>query len=130
MKQNPLNASLQFFEERLAKDLAEVERRIAMLEAERSVLRRQIAMARVEQAGTLLTPRKNSLNRVLAEAAVIRFLKKKKTPQHTRSLYLEAKLTNIYLLESTFRTYLHRMKNKGIIKNVRSGVWILSSDPE
>lgn len=117
---------LSYFEERLTKEVAQIEQRINALQAERDALLRQLAKAEAERSGLQHTTRKNSLNRVIVENTVIKSLQNRKSPMRTMDLYIIARKINFDLKESTFRTYINRMKNKGIIKSSGSpGSWVL-----
>lgn len=125
---HPSEPELSYFEQRLRDELKGVEARIKELEQEAVVLRRQLAKAHAERTGLRAVPRKNSINRVLAENAVLEGLREHKRPLPTAVLYKRALSTNPQLRENTFRTYLHRMKNRGLIKTARrAGEWELPS---
>lgn len=116
---------LSYFEKRLTREIEEIEARMKSLSEEKSALQRQLAKARADRTGIQSVTRKNSLNRVLAENSVIEYLKQKGTAS-TAQLYRNAQLTNFDLKETTFRTYLHRMKRKDMIKTARTvGRWEL-----
>lgn len=117
---------LGFFERRILSELKELEQQIKKLEAERRTLQKHLAKARAERTGLKSVTRKNSINRVLAENSVIEKLKDSNRPLSTKYLYNYARLTNYDLKASTFRTYLHRMKKRGLIKTAsRVGEWEL-----
>ena len=120
---------LSYFEKRLTREVEEIEERIKALNKEKSNLLRQIAKARAERTGIQSVTRKNSLHRVLAENSVVELLKKDgRAP--TATLYRNAQRTNFDLKEATFRTYLHRMKKKNMIKTSRAvGYWELVAPP-
>ena len=118
---------LTYFEKRLEAELEAIEARIKELTIEKSAIARQLSKARAEKEGLQHSTRKNSLNRVLAENSVIKALRTYNEPLSTRELYRLARLTNFDLKENTFRTYLNRMKNKGLIKpDRRFGYWALA----
>lgn len=119
--------ALSYLEKRLLKEIEEVEGKIIALQTERQVLQKQLAKARAERTGLQEVTRKNSLNRVLAENSVVEFLRERKRPCSTKELYKNALATNYELKEATFRTYLHRMKQRGLIRSARSavGTWEL-----
>ena len=89
-----MNDNLVYFEKRLMREIEEIEARIKELEAERRTLTRQLAKARADREGLKFTTRKNSVNRVLAENAILEALRSKKGPQSTRALYIHALGTN------------------------------------
>lgn len=124
-----ISDELSFFEKRLTAELEAIELRISELQRERHILRRQVAKAAAEREGLQFTTRKNSMNRVLAENSVIATLRRRGVPVKTKELYINARSTNYDLKETTFRSYLHRMKNAGIIKTVKhAGQWGLTDD--
>ena len=120
---------LSYFEGRIISEIEEIESRIKSLTSEKYALQRQLAKARAQRTGIQNVTRKNSINRVLAENAVISALRASKKSLTTSELYRSALSTNFDLKPTTFRTYLHRMKNKGMIKTARSsGSWELSAE--
>ncbi len=121
--------NLSYFEKRLTHEVEEIEKRIKSLHDEKAVLLRQLAKARADRTGIQSVTRKNSLYRVLAENSVVEYLKKNGRTS-TSQLYQNARLTNFDLKEATFRTYLHRMKRKDMVKTSRNvGYWELVSPP-
>ena len=118
--------NLTYFEKRLTRELEDIEARMKALEEERRALSRQLAKARAEREGLKFTTRKNSANRVLAENAVLQALRGASKPLTSQELYRQARLTNFDLKESTFRSYLHRMKKRGDIRTAgHAGSWQL-----
>lgn len=111
-----MDDNITYFEKRLTRELEDIESRIKELESERQALRRQIAKARAEREKLKFTTRKNSLNRILAENAILQALRNASHPLSTKELYHQAYLTNFDLKETTFRSYLHRMKKRGDIQ--------------
>jgi hypothetical protein len=121
-------AALSAFERRLLDEVAKVETRIKELNIEKQALQRQIARARSERTGIQDVTRKNSINRVLAENSIVEFIRQKGKECTTKQLYDNARVTNFDLKEATFRTYLHRMKKRGMIETGRFvGHWRLSA---
>ncbi|RWG08287.1 hypothetical protein [Mesorhizobium sp.] len=117
---------LIYFEKRLQNELEAIEERIRELEKEKSALLRQIAKARADRQGLQFVSRRNSQNRVLAENSVLMLLREKAKPLSTSELYRNARFTNYDLKEGTFRTYLHRMKSRGLILMAgHVGMWKL-----
>ncbi|MEJ6391134.1 hypothetical protein [Gymnodinialimonas ulvae] len=111
-----MSDKLTYFEKRLTRELEDIETKIQGLEDERRALSRQLAKARAEREGLKFTTRKNSANRVLAENAILQTLRESKSAVSTQVLFREARLTNFDLKETTFRSYLHRMKKRGDIR--------------
>lgn len=122
-----MDDNLTYFEKRLSRELEDIEARIRELEDERRALSRQLAKARAEREGLKFTTRKNSANRVLAENAVLQALRDTTKSLSTQELYRQARLTNYDLKETTFRSYLHRMKKRGDIRTAgHVGRWVIS----
>jgi chorismate mutase len=108
--------NLSFFERRLEREIASLDADIERLKAEKIALMKQLAKARADREGLQFTTRKNSMPRVLAENAVIKALKASGRDMKVLELLKEARSMNSELKESTFRTYLNRMKIKGMIR--------------
>lgn len=126
-----MDDNLTYFERRLTRELEDIEARIRGLEDERLTLSRQLAKARAEREGLKFTTRKNSANRVLAENAVLQALRGNTKPCSTQELYRQARLTNFDLKETTFRSYLHRMKKRGDIQTAgHVGQWEIAKSKE
>lgn len=122
---------LSYFESRIIGEIKEIESNIKALTSEKSALQRQLAKARAQRTGIQNVTRKNSINRVLAENAVVSALRDSKKALSTSDLYRFALSTNFDLKQTTFRTYLHRMKNKELIKTARqTGYWELPATKE
>lgn len=125
MKQ-PESSQMSHLERALTKELSEVEARIKELQDEAAALRRQIGKAAAKRQGLEFASRKNSLNRVLAESSVIEALREASGPLSNSVLFKRARQTNPSLKATTFRTYLHRMKLRGVILTARrAGEWRL-----
>jgi sucrose-6-phosphate hydrolase SacC (GH32 family) len=107
---------LSYFERRLAGEIVEIEAKIEALEGEKRALLRQMSKARAERTGIQEVTRKNSLSRILAENSIVEMLQNSASPVKTLRLFARARQTNFDLKETTFRTYLHRMKKRGVIK--------------
>lgn len=123
---HPKSAELSYFEARITNELAEVEAEIRKLEAAAETLRRQLGKAKAERLGLQDATRKNSVNRVLVENSVIEQLREK-SPQKTDALYRRARLVYSDLKPTTFRTYLHRMKKRDLIRTARAaGEWMIT----
>ncbi len=126
-----MNDNLSYFERRLNSELIELESQISALLAEKNALSRQLAKVRAERTGIKLVGRKNSVARVLAENAVIVELRSSKRPMKVNELFDVARRTNHDLKPATFRSYLHRMKERGeLVGRSRSGWWSLPHESQ
>ena len=105
------------------------KRQIIDIQSEIDVYERMLRKSREQQVLIQQTDvtRKNSVNRILIENAVVSSLKSSGRPRNTRSLYRDAVLIVGTLKEGTFRTILHRMKNRGIITSVSDGKWQIAA---
>lgn len=123
-----VDASPSYYETRLQREIEEIEARIKELTQEKTALQRQLMKARRENADLRDVNRKNSINRVMIENRVLDALKEFNKPMRTKDLYRFALFVNFELNENTFRTILHRMKQKAMIEQAGSrGVWQLPS---
>ena len=115
-------------EAQLVEQLTEIERKISDLEAERDALRRLITKVRHRDIATRDVTRKNSFDRILVETQIIDDLKRSRWPVAAATLLKNARSVKFGLKDSTFRSYLHRLKLAGVISPVasRPGHWRLS----
>ncbi|MFY7835948.1 MAG: hypothetical protein ACOVQ0_06665 [Novosphingobium sp.] len=115
-----------YYERRLQAEIEQIEARIKDLTQEKHALQRQLMKARQQGAGLADVNRKNSVNRIMIENRLIDALKTANGPLNAGQLLTAARYVNFELNENTFRTYLHRLKKQGIIKNAgRPGRWLL-----
>lgn len=119
-----------YYERRLMREIEEIEGRIRDLTIERDALQRQLMKARRESASLKDVSRKNSANRVLIENRVTEALSKSSKPLSTATLFREGLRANFELKDNSFRTYLHRMKEKGMIRSVGRGLWKISESDD
>jgi hypothetical protein len=114
---------LNYYEQRLTREIEEIELKLKELTTERDALRRQLIKARWETHQLRDVNRKNSASRVLVEQRVISSLDQSSKPMTSGQLFSVARLANFELKANTFRTHLHRMKEKGMIESVSRGKW-------
>ena len=121
-----------FLEQRLLLELSEIERQIKDLEGERQALRRLLMRAQRDDLLTHQVMRKNSVGRVLIETKVLNTLRAAKAPVEASKLYRAVQTIDGNLKKNTFRSHLHRMKERGAIVNPIGlrGVWKLAPDAE
>lgn len=113
-------------EQHILAEIEELERRMAELELEKVGLQRVLMRLKKENVSSHEVGRRNSIDRVLVEARLLEQLRHEKTALSSSRLYEIAKGVHPDLKESTFRSHLHRMKMKNMIRNVgsRRGVWV------
>ena len=117
-------------EGRLLAELEEIERRIADLEGERSALRRMIMRIRQQNLSAREVTRKNSLDRVLVEKKILETLGNSEGYVRARQLLLAARSVDYSLKDVTFRSYIYRLKEKGLIESgTIRGYWRLVKKP-
>lgn len=117
-----------YYERRLMKAIEDIELRIKELTSEKNALLRQLREARWENNALKDVNRKNSGNRVMIEAKIIDALKASSRALTSSKMYAEARQVNFELKDNTFRTYLHRMKEKGLIVSAGRGLWRLGDE--
>lgn len=117
------NDTVNYYERRLMREIEDIELRMKELSDERDALRRQLIKARWENHHLRDVNRKNSASRVMIEQRVLSALEQASKPLTSRQLFEVARLANFELKENTFRTHLHRMKAKGLIRSVGRGRW-------
>lgn len=111
------------FEGRLVEEIEKISINIKELEHEKAALERQLMKARRANSDLKDVTRKNSMTRVMVEARVLRFLGEARKPVRTEKLFQDAVFANVRLKKNTFRTYLHRMKTRGLIASAGRGLW-------
>ncbi|MCA1368051.1 hypothetical protein I6F15_11625 [Bradyrhizobium sp. BRP14] len=120
------DAGITNYENRLQREIESIDGRIKELIQERNALERQLLKARRLGSGVGEIRRKNSLTRVMVEKIIIDVLETSAKPVSSTTLFREAQRIDIHLKNTTFRTYLHRMKTRGMIQLAgKSGVWKL-----
>jgi hypothetical protein len=122
--------SQTFIERRFLKEIAEIDAQIAELQSNKRALERLLLKARRENLSTLGgATRRNSMGRVLVEHAIVEALRAAPKPLSNKALLAAARATDYDLKEVTLRSYLHRMKGRGLIKNPRgqTGRWQISA---
>jgi predicted transcriptional regulator len=112
-------------------EIAEIDRRIASLVELRDGLKR--VFSRVSTAGPDETSRVHPerSRSALIEQVIIEMLHTTDGgPLKTRALFESARRVSAHLKYVTFRSYLHRLKRRGVItaENADHGSWSLSAD--
>ena len=116
----------EWYEQRILKDIEEIETRIRELETEKLGLKRTLMRLRREDIASKEVRRKDSINRILIEKRILEELKSNKNYLNSKELYHVSRSVVFDLNENTFRSHLHRMKKRGLIKNFKNkrGLWI------
>lgn len=117
-----------YYETRLMRSIEELDGRIKELVEEKAALQRQLVKARWENSALKDVNRTNSATRVMVESRILDALKAANKPLSSKALYREGLKANFELKENTFRTHLHRMKEKGLLESAGWGMWKLVSD--
>lgn len=112
------------FEDQIHSAIEKINDAVRELLRDKAALERQLILARREDTSIRDVSRKNSVNRIMIEKRIISALERKPN-RSTHTLYKEAKEVSFDLRENTFRTQLHRMKNKGLIQTAGRGKWLL-----
>jgi hypothetical protein len=111
-------------EAHLLAQITRVEQEITKLQAERDTLRDILLKVRRENSTLRDVTRKNSFDRILIESRVMNLLKAASKPVPTSRLWWAAQEINPRLRNTTFRSYLHRLKSKGLITSETHGFWL------
>lgn len=123
VKRDP--ATFKQLEATLLEEIADISAQIRDLLNQKNSVERILLKARQQSDLVQRTDvtRKNSVSRILVEGAVVQSLERATGPVSAWSLYKEARLMVPQLKENTFRSYLFRMKIRGIIARAGSGKW-------
>ncbi len=121
-------ASPSAYELRLIRGIKDIRSKMMELAADQRALERQLMIARRENVYLNDVSRKNSANRVLVESRILEVLRAAPKAMTNTSLYKEARDANYDLTDNTFRTYLHRLKKRGVIESAGWGLWRIPKD--
>lgn len=117
------------FEDRIMIEIERVESDIRALTQEKLALQRQLMKARKEKLEIRDVSRINSINRVLIENKILKALAESTGGLSTKRLLKEVKEIEFHIKDSTFRSHLHRLKQKGqITSGARRGFWIKAKE--
>lgn len=116
-------------EAQLVAQLTGIKQEIAKLQAQSETLEALLVRVRLETNLHDVT-RKNSIDRVLIENAILEALRRSKKPVPTKWLFLTARSITPQLRNTTFRSYLHRLKAKGLIFNSAGHGFWTSVEPD
>ncbi|MCK0197392.1 hypothetical protein MWN34_10755 [Ancylobacter sp. 6x-1] len=115
---------ISYYERRLQREIEQIDVRIRELTQEKSALQRQLLKARQEASGLSEVSRRNSVMRIMIENRVLDALRSANKPLSSYELFQNARYANFELKENTFRTYLHRLKQRGLIASAgQPGRW-------
>jgi len=117
------------FEGAILAEIEDITARIRDLNNQKQSLEQVLVRARQKDALIQRTDvtRRNSVNRVLVEGAILKSLESAQKPVTVKSLLLDARLMVPTLLETTFRSHLFRMKARGMIEQAGFGKWKMAS---
>lgn len=121
---------VNYYERRLIREIEALEGRIAELRQEQEALRRQLLKARWETHALRDVSRLNSGTRVMVEERILGALHEASKPLTNKALFSVAQVANYQLKPNTFRTYLMRLKEKGLIESPQRGTWQLAKTIE
>ena len=117
--------AVMLYEVNLQRDIQEIEREIIVLQDSKRALQRLLMDSRGRGKSEPVVKRRNSVDRVMIETAIRRALYGK-TSVKSRDIYEHVKKVSHDLKHSTFRSYLHRMKERGLILQHGRGAWKLA----
>jgi DNA-binding transcriptional ArsR family regulator len=117
-------------EQKLVAELADIERKIGDLQQERAAVQRMLLRARQENLLNKDVTRKNSFNRILVEEKILEILREKNRFVRTSEIFKACQTVIYSLKDQTFRSYLHRLKERGLIEpSIGRGFWRLRNRP-
>jgi hypothetical protein len=110
-------------------EIARIDKEMKQLFQEKKALERQLMQLRSRDAKLKDVSRKNSVNRVLVESEIVETLTRKGRPITSKDMFRIVQASLGTLNENSFRTYLHRMKLRGLIESTgERGAWRLPSN--
>jgi hypothetical protein len=123
------SAALKNLEATLVEEIADISTQIRDLMDQKAAAERLLFKARRQNEFVKRSDvtRKNSVNRILVEGAIVQSIEKAKGSVSAWSLYNDARLMVPRLKENTFRSYLFRMKTRGLITPAGVGRWQTAS---
>ena len=99
-------------EQEILSQIKDIDRKLASLAEERRVLERLLIKARRPEVRDVT--RKNSIERVVIESRILELLQASKSPVSAVIILKELRRLQPGLKDTTFRSYLHRLKEKGL----------------
>lgn len=125
-----LGLGMRDVEETIIRQIADIDKEISDLQDERRVLERLLLKARREDVARMEVARKNSITRILVENKIIEALNDSSKPMSGRDLYSYVRTVVYDLNDSTFRSHLKRMKDRGVIQQLpgHGGRWFLPNE--
>ena len=117
-------------ESQLLAQLVDIERRLADLEAERAAVQRILFRVRQQNPATHDVTRRSSFDRLLVEDKILDILRNSEGYVRVDEIHQAVRSVVRDLKSSTFRSYLHRMKEKGLIEaSYARGHWRIIRNP-
>ena len=115
------------FEERLVAEISAIDQRVSELMAEKAALTRQLLKAREQRTALRDVTRINSGQRVIVEQSILGFLERRGRESSPSEILDYVRKTAVHdLNDNTLRTYLWRMREKGILTNPKRGSWAVA----
>lgn len=99
----------------ITKQIEEVDLQLRELEAEKRALQRLLLKTRQNNIQNRQVTRKNSINRILVENTILETIRRSESAVNNNQLYNATLIVLNNLNKSTFRTYIKRMKDAGLI---------------
>ena len=125
------NSSYTLLEDRLQAEIVEISRKMALLAQEKQALERLLVKARTNRVAKTEAVRKSSAARLIVERLILDIIEASQgKPVRSNDIFKQVKMSEYQMKAATFRSYLHRMKERGLIQNPhkRNGLWVLAED--
>lgn len=111
-------------EDEIMAQIADIEGKIHDLMKERDALGRLLIKFRQQKSRVRDVSRKNSINRILIERQIIEYISNYSNPVSNSDLFKVARIVDPDLKENTFRSHIHRLFQKGLVRKGRErGYW-------
>jgi hypothetical protein len=114
-------------ERRLANELALKRRQLRRIEKEIAQIEAQIRHARRAGVQTVTAERSTSIQRLTVEAAIVNYLNRRTPPEASADEMWPTVQALGVTSRSTLRSYLRRMKERGLLLSPSRGKWRLAS---
>jgi|SRR5579859_2167465 len=113
-------------ETELVRQIAAIDTQIAELTSQKTTLQTLLIRVRRENYGNAAVSRRNSVERIVVEDEILRFIRDHDGPTRAGEIFAAVRRANPRMKESTFRSHVHRLKTKGLIRAMGTrGYWVL-----
>jgi DNA-binding transcriptional ArsR family regulator len=112
----------------LLDELSRIDEEIARLSSEREQTRRLIERIRRRELSSVSVTRRNSIDKIIAEDAIIKILKSNNMPMKVRAIKERLIAGGIDLKPATLRSHLFRLREQNKIQKIDTGSYSALND--